>query len=110
MAPRQARNPFYVLGLGTDASRVDVEREGAKLLSMLEVGIARARTFLTPVGGQDRTPEAVREAMATLREPDKRLLQELWAAIPADPVDPIDDAAADAGPSIDVWEAAGWRS
>jgi len=110
-----ANNPFYVLDLRPAASRVDVERQGGRHLSMLEVGIARAARFDTPVGEQERTPEAVRVAMAELREPDKRLRHELWAALPAGLVPP--DAAAEAapdasdprGPCPELWTLAGWR-
>ena len=36
---RIAENPFYVLGVPTTASRTDLEREGNKLLSMLQLGL-----------------------------------------------------------------------
>ena len=79
-------NPFYVLGLAPDCSRAEVEREGQKLLGMLELGLSAARSYDTPLGCFDRTPEKVREAMAELRDPDRRLGHELWARVtrPAD--------------------------
>jgi hypothetical protein len=82
MTPREriAGNPFLVLGLATTASRIEVEREGGKLLGMLELGMAGAREYATPLGPQPRTPEKVREAMAILRDPARRLAAELWAA------------------------------
>lgn len=76
---RIADNPFYVLGIAPDASRIEVEREAQKLLGMLELGFAAARTYATPVGDRPRTAEAVRAAVAALRDPYQRLVAELWA-------------------------------
>ena len=76
---RLADNPFFVLGLSPEASRIEVEREAQKLLGMLELGFADAATYKTPVGPQPRTPEAVRAAVAALRDPYRRLVAELWA-------------------------------
>jgi hypothetical protein len=92
---RLAHNPFHVLGLRPDCSRAEVEREGQKLLGMLEVELSVARTYSTPVGIHERSPEDVREAMAELRDPERRLLHELWAALPAptsQPTTPEDPA------------------
>lgn len=74
-----ADNPFFVLGLSPDASRIEIEREAQKLLGMLELDFIDAKSYATPVGPQMRTPEAVRAAVATLRDPYKRLVAELWA-------------------------------
>lgn len=80
---RFRENPFYVLGLRPDCSRADLEREGQKLLAMLELQIEAARTYATPLGPMPRTADAVRQAMAELRDPQRRLLHELWAQLPA---------------------------
>ncbi len=72
-------NPFYVLGLTPDASRIELEREAQKLLGMLELDFADAKTYATPLGPQPRTAEAVRAAVAALRDPYRRLVAELWA-------------------------------
>ncbi len=72
-------NPFFVLGLAPDASRIEVEREAQKLLGMLELGFADALTYATPIGPQPRTPETVRAAVAALRDPYRRLVAEVWA-------------------------------
>jgi hypothetical protein len=80
---RILHNPFYVLGLSVQASRAEIEREGQKLLGMLALGMSAARTYDTPLGPAPRTPEAVREAMAELRDPERRLIHELWARVPA---------------------------
>lgn len=76
---RLAENPFYVLAISPDASRIEIEREAQKLLGMLELGFAAAETYATPLGPRPRTPEAVRAAVAALRDPYQRLLAELWA-------------------------------
>ena len=74
-----AGNPFFVLGLSPDASRIEIEREAQKLLGMLELGFVEVLTFATPLGPQPRTAEAVRAAVAALRDPYQRLVAELWA-------------------------------
>ena len=71
-------NPFFVLGVEPDADRATIEREGNKLLGMLQLGFAAATSYHTPFGDNARTADAVRIAMATLRDPSKRLLAELW--------------------------------
>ena len=107
-----ADNPFYVLGLTAEASRIEVEREAQKLLGMLELGMAAAATYTTPLGPRMRTPELVRAAAAALRDPRRRLVAELWAAggdaaidVSPAPADPC-DAAADGWP--DALVGAGW--
>ncbi len=72
-------NPFFVLGIAPDASRIEIEREAQKLLGMLELDFADAKTYATPLGPQPRTAELVRAAVAALRDPYRRLVAELWA-------------------------------
>lgn len=92
-------NPFYVLGLPPECSRAEIEREGQKLLGMLELGLSAARLYRTPLGSVARTPEKVREAMAELRDPDRRLMHEAWARLqPATPLTPQLEAQAGAEP------------
>jgi methylase of polypeptide subunit release factors len=74
-----AENPFFVLGVSPDASRIELEREAQKLLGMLELGFAEARAYPTPLGPRERTAEMVRAAVAQLRDPYRRLVAELWA-------------------------------
>lgn len=74
-----ADNPFFVLGISTEASRLEIEREGQKLLGMIELGFADALTYATPLGPRSRDPEMVRAALAALRDPARRLVAELWA-------------------------------
>jgi hypothetical protein len=82
---RFAANPFYVLGLRPECSRADVEREGQKLLGMLELELRGASEYRSPIGVHRRSPELVREAMAELRDPNRRLLHELWATLEIGP-------------------------
>ncbi|MEZ4297407.1 MAG: hypothetical protein R3B70_20765 [Polyangiaceae bacterium] len=74
-------NAFYVLELPAACSRHDMERQGQKLLAMLELGLSAAMTYATPLGVAMRDADKVRRAMATLRDPEKRLEEELWARI-----------------------------
>jgi hypothetical protein len=89
---RLADNPFHVLGLRPDCSRAELEREGQKLLGMLELELSAARTYASPLGIHERTSEQVREAMAELRDPERRSIHELWAALP--PASPASPSAA----------------
>jgi hypothetical protein len=104
-----ADNPFFVLGLSPDASRIEVEREAQKLLGMLELEFIDAKTYPTPVGPQPRTPEAVRAAVAALRDPYRRLVAELWArhAPPHAPAAPAVASTAPAHPGLR--RKLGWR-
>jgi hypothetical protein len=109
-------NPFYVLGLRPDATRAEVEREGQKLLGMLELSLASAGRYPTPVGSGERTTDKVRRAMAELRDPERRLEHELWARLdPATALPPV--AAVEAKPkrtAEEPWQGAlaalGWRA
>lgn len=107
-----ADNPFYVLGLRPDCSRLDVEREGQKLLGMLNLGLKSAATYMTPVGPQPRTEDKVRAAMAALRDGERRLKHEFWASLPPPAAPPKPPAPPDPGapaPLADAFAALGWR-
>lgn len=109
-----ADNPFFVLAVSPDATRIEIEREAQKLLGMLELGFADAGTYATPLGPQPRTAEAVRAAVAALRDPSRRLIAELWArhapaASAAPPAGPAPAAPPSASPSPGLRRALGWR-
>jgi hypothetical protein len=106
-AMKLADNPFFVLGLSPEASRIEVEREAQKLLGMLELGFVDIQHFATPLGPQLRTAEAVRAAVATLRDPYQRLVAELWARH-APPTRTEAEVAA-APPDDQLRRALGWR-
>jgi hypothetical protein len=90
---RLTENPFYILGLRPGCGRVDVENEGQRLLAVLELGLSSGATYQTPLGPRKRTADMVRQAMAELRDPDKRLKHELWAQLPAQDAAPARAAA-----------------
>jgi hypothetical protein len=104
---RLAENPFFVLGISPDASRIEIEREAQKLLGMLELGFAAAETYATPIGPRPRTPEAVRAAVAALRDPYQRLLAELWARHAPSSLDSAPEAPASV--SSGLRRKLGWR-
>ena len=107
MSAKVLDNPFFVLGISPDASRIEIEREAQKLLGMLELDFAAAREYATPLGLRPRTAEAVRAAVAVLRDPYQRLVAELWARhAPAQLREPEADPPAP-GPSLR--KALGWR-
>jgi hypothetical protein len=103
-----AENPFFVLGVSPDASRIEIEREAQKLLGMLELGFAAAATYETPLGPRPRTAEAVRAAVAALRDPYQRLVAELWARhAPERVAEPASSEDEPAHPGLRA--ALGWR-
>jgi hypothetical protein len=79
-----AQNPFFVLELSTNASRMDVERAAQRLLSLLAIGASAAKRYQCPLGVFDRDEDAVRQAGATLRDPKRRLAWEFWAELPGE--------------------------
>ncbi len=95
-------NPFFVLGIAADASRIEIEREAQKLLGMIELGFVEALTYQTPIGPRPRTAELVRAAVAALRDPYRRLVAELWArhAPPAKPAEPPPPASTSETPGL----------
>lgn len=111
-AERIEQNPFYVLDLPTTASRAEVERQGQKWLGMLEMNMKQAASYATPLGRFTRTADLVRQAMAELRDPSRRLAHEVWAALPAEVIPeaprkaPVQGAPA---PWAEALEALGWR-
>jgi hypothetical protein len=106
---RIIENPFFVLGLSPDASRIELEREAQKLLGMLELGFAAAQTYATPLGPRTRTPESVRAAVAALRDPYQRLVAELWARHAPPIVEAAPEPATEAPASPVSRRELGWR-
>lgn len=108
---RVRENPFHVLGVAPDAGRAEIEQQGQKLLAMLELGFPGMDSYATPLGAARRTADDVRRALAELRDPDKRLVHELWACLaPGDAVpQPPEVAPAGPAPWSDALAALGWR-
>lgn len=94
---RIADNPFYVLELSPTCAAVEVERQGNKLIAMLELGLVEAESYDTPFGVRPRTADAVRAALAGLRDPEQRLVHEIWASL--DPTGPIEHVTEEHQPS-----------
>ena len=99
------QNPFHVLDVDVTAARAEIERAGQLLLAQIELDVAAARAYDTPLGERERTPELVRKALAELRDPDKRLVHEFWAQRGGDAAPP--EVRAD-GPRL--LRRLGWRS
>lgn len=104
-----ADNPFFVLGVPAETSRIEVEREAQKLLGMLELGFAEARTYATPLGPRERTAEMVRAAVAALRDPYRRLVAELWARHAPPPQSETPGPKPPAPARAGMRRALGWR-
>lgn len=98
---RWANNPFFVLELSPAATRPEVERAAAKLLSMIEIGMKAAAIYPTPAGPRARTPELVRTAVAELRDPERRALHEAWWIDPG-PVSVETPSDERPGPRVEV--------
>ncbi len=101
-------NPFFVLEVKTDASRIDIERAGQRLLARFEVSPESAARYQTPLGSGVRDADMVRQALAALRDPVQRVTCELWADVaPIDPAVLEDDKAFR---WIDAERALGWAA
>jgi hypothetical protein len=110
------RNAFYVLGLPAGATPGDIEREGRKLLGLLELGVGKAATYTCALGTFPRDATLVRESMALLRDPARRAREAALAAIlgtgPSAAPPPAEQARKSAGPAAPLTEAlqlAGYR-
>jgi len=104
MSAPYERNPFHVLELTPEASAVEVERAGQKLLAMLGVGLEAAAGYAHPGGRAQREEADVRWAMAELRDPARRARWEVWWA----PADALEGVPAPA-PGPDLFRWLGWR-
>jgi hypothetical protein len=83
-----ADNPFWVLELSPTASRLEARRAADRLLGLLAISAASARTYRTPFGPRPRDEALVRHALAALDSVEARLLDELWAEAPELPSPP----------------------
>ncbi len=86
--------PFWVLELDPAADNRSIERAFQKLTSSLQLNIANAKNYMTPLGLRPRDEFLLREARAILTNPDQRALAEFWympaqvqAAAPTEQVD-----------------------
>ena len=72
-------NPFFVLELPATATPMEIERQGKMILARLELGLASATTYPSPLGLRPRTTDDVRRAMRALLDPRTRLAAEPFA-------------------------------
>ncbi len=94
-------NPFHVLEVPVGATPIEVERAGAKLLAMLAIGRAAAKTYPSPVGRLPRDADLVRRSLDRLRDPARRAEDELFGRMPVtDAPEPLSD------PALAPWEEA----
>lgn len=105
---RWRRNPFFVLALPAQATRAEFERAGQKFLALLQIGAAGSGQYQALGGTMTRDADAVRQALAQLREPGERVVHELWASVAADAIPgeahPVDAGWPEAERALD-WKA-----
>jgi curved DNA-binding protein CbpA len=101
-------NPFFVLEVPTDATPTEVERAGQRLLALLALGSAAAEIYQTPLGPATRDADQVRQALAALRDPERRVLHELWANVV--PTGGSASGYTNAGPWEEAEHALGWSA
>src|SRR5687767_9442974 len=107
---RLVENAFFVLGLKPGCSRIEVEREGQKLLGQMDLGLAQAAEYATPLGLRPRTAELIRWAMAELRDPSRRLRHETWADVKTTEMPPPSPSTQiELEPWADARALMGWR-
>ena len=99
-------NPFWVLELTPEATPIEVERQGNRILGMLELDVSSARSHPSPRGPQPRDADKVRSALAVLRDPQQRVVFEAWARLPMRDAAPSDDTGPQA-PWTDALSALG---
>lgn len=106
MSRRIALNPFHVLEVRPGASAMEIERAGQRILAMLGVGLEAAATYPSPLGPLPRDADLVRRSLDELRDPAKRAVHEVWAALPPGDPPPADDRLA---PWPEALRALGWE-
>ncbi|MFO1370298.1 MAG: hypothetical protein U1F46_14995 [Marinagarivorans sp.] len=74
--------PFWVLELDPTADNRSIERAYQKITSSLQLKIAKAEEFNTPLGVRIRDEYLLREAKALLINPHSRVLAEFWYVAP----------------------------
>ena len=100
------RNPFFILGVSTEALPAEIERAGQKLLGLLALGSEGAARYDSPFGPATRDADDVRQALGALRDPKERIVHELWANVASSHGEErLDDAAR---PWAEAERALGW--
>src|SRR5262249_19920472 len=99
-------NPFFVLEGSPRATRIEVERAGQRLLALIAVSSVGVERYETPFGPGARDADAVRQALAALRDPNERLICELLAEVAPSAAPQGDRAPGWEG----AWRAIGWTA
>jgi len=109
-----AENPFFILELPPTATAMEIERQGKKLLAKLDLGLATAASYPSPMGARPRSADDVRRAMQALSDPRRRLAAEPFATTPCLDVGPeastVDGASPIGAVMADVSPVLWWRS
>jgi hypothetical protein len=66
------KNPYWVLELDAASTPGEIERQGRKILGLIELGAGKALRYECPLGTFERDATMVREAIALLRDPKRR--------------------------------------
>lgn len=101
---RWTSNPFYVLELPPDAAWSEIERRANDLLRADQKG-----AYATPAGARRRVASDIGAAVEALRDPDARIVHELWASVPARACEGDHDSALQSPAWRDAMTAFGWR-
>jgi hypothetical protein len=72
------RNPFLILELTPKAGSREIERQGRKILAMLDLAVRDSTTYPTAWGQQERNAADVRQAMAELADPCRFHFHAFW--------------------------------
>lgn len=107
MARRFTNDPFFVLEAARCATRRELDAVATRLLDALAGGEPGATRYPTPLGERSRDAGTVQAAAHELREPEGRIVQEVWARLPVR-WRPIEPPAAPA-PWRGGERALGWR-
>jgi len=71
-----AASPFLVLEATPTATAIEIERKAQKLVGLVRMGASSALSYPTPWGQRPRDEQAIRQAVAELRRPERRLYHE----------------------------------
>jgi hypothetical protein len=65
-------NPYFVLEVSPAVTPGEIERQGRKILGLIELGAAKGFSYACPLGTFPRDATMVREAIAALHDPKRR--------------------------------------
>jgi hypothetical protein len=82
LAQRFTKDPFFVLEAAPTATRRELDAVAAALIHALERGEWDAARYPTPLGERIRDAGSVKAAAHELRDPERRIVQEVWARLP----------------------------